>query len=213
MTFLFDFDGTLVDSMPRWERKMLNILESYGVAYPDDIIRTLTPLGDNGCAELFIKMGVPLSKEEIFRLMDAYAIPAYRDSIPAKPTVEETLRYLHSKGHTLAVLTASPHTLLDPCLKRLGLWDVFDRVWSCDDFHTGKTDIAIYGKCAEALGVGVGECVFLDDNYNALETARASGMRTVGVFDESSRIYTEQIRALCDGYVEVLHELIALFSL
>ena len=41
MTYLFDFDGTLVDSMPRWIRKMLRILDEYGIAYGEDIIRTI----------------------------------------------------------------------------------------------------------------------------------------------------------------------------
>ena len=212
-TYLFDFDGTLVDSMPTFIRVMLRILDEEGIGYGEDIVNIITPLGYHGTAEYFRSLGIRESAEALVARMNAYALFEYRERILAKEGVADTLRALAERGASLNVLTASPHAMLDPCLLRLGLYDLFDHVWSCDDFHTGKTDIAIYGKCAEALGVGVGECVFLDDNYNALETARASGMRTVGVFDESSRIYTEQIRALCDGYVEVLHELIALFSL
>ena len=42
-TYLFDFDGTLVDSMPNWAKQMLSILDDYNVDYPDDIIKTVTP--------------------------------------------------------------------------------------------------------------------------------------------------------------------------
>ena len=39
MTLLFDFDGTLVDSMPTYSNMMLRILGEYNVKYPDDIIK------------------------------------------------------------------------------------------------------------------------------------------------------------------------------
>ena len=47
---VFDFDGTLVDSMPTWGGKMLRILKEEGVSYPDNIIEIITPLGDAGTA-------------------------------------------------------------------------------------------------------------------------------------------------------------------
>ena len=56
-TYLFDFDGTLVDSMPTYGAMMLRILDEYGVKYPSDIIKIITPLGFIGTAEYFIKMG------------------------------------------------------------------------------------------------------------------------------------------------------------
>ena len=38
-TYIFDFDGTLVDSMPYWAQKVLGILDDCGVAYPADVIK------------------------------------------------------------------------------------------------------------------------------------------------------------------------------
>ena len=49
--YLFDFDGTLVDSMPTYVSVMLRILDENGVKYEDDIIKTITPLGYKGTAE------------------------------------------------------------------------------------------------------------------------------------------------------------------
>ena len=48
--YLFDFDGTLVDSMPAWETTMLRILNENHINYPPDIIKTITPLGFAGTA-------------------------------------------------------------------------------------------------------------------------------------------------------------------
>ena len=57
-TYLFDFDGTLVDSMPVFGGVMLKILNEYGIKYGDDILKTITPLGYVGTAKYFIGMGL-----------------------------------------------------------------------------------------------------------------------------------------------------------
>ena len=148
-TYIFDFDGTLVDSMPYWAQKVLNILDDCGVRYPSDIIKIVTPLGDRGTAEYMRDtLGVPLPLEEIFRQMDAFALVKYRDVIEIKEGVREYLARLRAAGCTLHVLTASPHEMLDPCLKRIGIFDWFDHVWSCEDFGTSKSDPEIYKMAA-----------------------------------------------------------------
>lgn len=48
--YLFDFDGTLVDSMPTFIASALRVLDENGVAYQADIIHTITPLGFKGTA-------------------------------------------------------------------------------------------------------------------------------------------------------------------
>ncbi|MBR4072858.1 MAG: HAD family hydrolase, partial [Clostridia bacterium] len=152
---LFDFDGTLVDSMPCWTEKVLNILRITNTPYPENIIELITPLGDKGTAEYFRnQLNVPLTYEEMFDLMDSYALPMYRDKIPLKESVAEFLNNMSEK-YSLNVLTASPHKMLDPCLKRLGIYGAFDNVWSCDDFKTTKSDVNIYKKVAEKLGCKV----------------------------------------------------------
>ena len=49
-TYLFDFDGTLVDSMPTYISAMLKILDDHNIQYADDIVKTITPLGVLGTA-------------------------------------------------------------------------------------------------------------------------------------------------------------------
>ena len=57
-TYLFDFDGTLVDSMPTYVSSMLRILDENNVQYKSDIVKIITPLGIPGTAEYFINMGL-----------------------------------------------------------------------------------------------------------------------------------------------------------
>ena len=208
-TFLFDFDGTLVDSMPTYSALMLRILNEHGVEYGEDIIKIITPLGYNGTATYFIEeLGMDKSHEYLTSLMLKYAVDAYTNVVPAKEYVVESLRELKARGASLNVLTASPHEALDPCLKRLRIYDLFDNVWSCNDFGTTKADPEIYRMAAERMGVSVGEVIFLDDNLNADKTAKMAGMVVYGVYDESSAEYVDEMKAATDKYIYDFRELL-----
>lgn len=210
-TYLFDFDGTLVDSMPTYAALMLNLLKEYNIPHTPDIIKTTTPLGYHGTAELFHRMGLPLPVEEIVSIMTRRAVEAYTFHVPAKAYVPDVLRALRARGDRLNVLTASPHAMLDPCLKRLRLYELFDHVWSCDDFKTTKADPQIYRMAAKEIGAPVSEVIFLDDNPGADRTAKAAGMRVIGVYDDSSAEYEQEMRCICDAYIHDFSELPAYF--
>lgn len=211
MTHLFDFDGTLVDSMPTYVAVMLKILDDRGIAYGEDIVKIITPLGFRGTAEYFKTMGVEAETDELVRLMNEYAYKEYAYNIQAKSNVISTLRKLKEKGDGLNVLTASPHITLDVCLKRLGIYDIFDNVWSCDDFKTTKSDPQIYKSAAEKIGVPINEILFSDDNFNADKTAKQAGMTVCGVYDESSSLYVDEIKKISDYYIYDFSELLDLF--
>lgn len=200
-TYLFDFDGTLVDSMPTFSSVMLRILDENNISYSDDIIKIITPLGLVGTANYFKNMGIEMSTEEIMKKMGEYLLYEYTYTIPAKEYVIDALGELKEKGASLNILTASPHITLDPCLKRIGIFDMFDNVWSCDDFATSKADPDIYVMAAERLNKKPFEVLFLDDNLNADKTAKQAGMKVCGVYDDSSKDYTEEIKKVADYYI------------
>lgn len=209
---IFDMDGTLIDSMPTFVSSMLKILDENGISYSDDIVRIITPLGLNGTAEYFLKLGVPLTKEELINLMGKYMLYEYVNNIPAKNNVIKVLKALKEKGVSINVLTASPHITLDACLKRLGIFDLFDNVWSCDDFSTTKANPEIYKMAAERLGEKVENILFLDDNLNANLTAKKAGMKVCGVYDDSSKEYIEEIKNATDYFIYDFCELSKIFK-
>ena len=88
-TWLFDFDGTLVDSMPTYGKMMLGILDSRGVAYPPHVLKITTPLGYEKTAAYFRTLGVTDTVDELVAYMNATALEAYANHIPAKPHVAE----------------------------------------------------------------------------------------------------------------------------
>ena len=208
-TYLFDFDGTLVDSMPTYAGLMLRILKENNVAHGDDIIKIITPLGFIGTAKYFRdKLGMDMEEDALIALMREYATYEYANNIPAKSNVISVLQKLKERGADLNVLTASPHSSLDPCLKRLGIWDIFSNVWSCDDFGTTKADPNIYRMAADRMGVSAEEVWFLDDNINADKTAIAAGMKVCGVYDDSSEDLVDEMKAVCHRYIYDFTELL-----
>lgn len=207
-TYLFDFDGTLVDSMPAFISVMKRILDEHGISYSDDIVKIITPLGYHGTAAYFRTLGISTPTEQLIEQMNQYAHPAYLYDIPAKADVIETLQALKQQGASLNVLTASPHAVLDPCLKRIGIWELFDHVWSCDDFQTTKADPNIYHLAADRLGQRVEDVIFVDDNVNAVRTARQAGMRAWGIYDDSSRDCVDEMKQTADRYVTNFDELL-----
>ena len=207
-TYLFDFDGTLVDSMPTYASVMLRVLDENGAEYPPDVIKMITPLGSLGTAKYFQSCGVKLTVEQILTDMAKYLLYEYENNIVAKEGVADALREMKEKGYSLNVLTASPHLTLDPCLKRNGIWELFDNVWSCDDFGTTKSNPEIYKMAAERLGRSVGEVIFVDDNVNAVKTAKEAGMISFGIFDPSSEEYVDEMKRSTDRYVYNFAELL-----
>lgn len=200
--YLFDFDGTLADSMPYWGEKMLRILREFNISYPDDIIKTIAPLGDRGTAEYFRDvMGVPLTVEEMIQRMDAFATEKYRTDVCLKEGVLDTLNRLKAEGCSLNVLTASPHRMVDLCLDRLGIFDMFDHVWTCEDFGIMKSDPEIYLRASEILGVPPREVAFFDDNLYAIGTAVKAGVYTVAVYDLSGEDFTDELKRIADRYI------------
>ncbi len=209
--YLFDFDGTLVDSMPTFVSAMLRILDENHISYDHSIIKIITPLGLSGTAEYYINhLGVKMSREQLMSVMKEYMLDAYFHTIPAKENVPEVLKALKAQGASLNVLTASPHITLDACLKRLGLWALFDNVWSCDDFNTTKANPQIYVMAAKKMNRPVEDILFLDDNLNADLTAKAAGMKVCGVYDKSSDDYVDQMKAVTDFYIYDFKELLDL---
>ena len=207
--YLFDFDGTLVDSMPTFGAIMKRMLDENNIPYGEDIVKIITPLGYEGTAKYFREeMGLSLPLDEVIKTLGEWALYEYANNITAKNNVLKVLTELKEQGARLNVLTASPHILLDPCLKRLGMFDLFDNVWSCDDFNTTKADPEIYLKAAEKIGADVKDVLFLDDNYNADKTAKSAGMKVCGVYDESSKDYVQEMKELCDLYIYDFSELL-----
>ncbi len=206
---VFDFDGTLVDSMPYFASLMIRILDEEKISYPSDIVKIITPLGYGGTADYFREvLGLGVERNALIGRMLALAKEDYENRIPLKEGVKEGLLALKERGISLNILTASPHDVLDICLERLEVWNLFDHIWSCEDFGTTKADPDIYRQVADRMGIGVDEYIFIDDNLNAVATAKRAGVKSFGIYDKSGEDFAEDLRRIADGYLMTLLDLL-----
>ncbi len=175
---------------------VLQFLQEQAIPYPDDIIRHITPLGNHGAVKYFQEhLGLDMDEDEAVDRVQAIMLPNYRDVIPLKEGVYDFLVAAKAAGHSLHVLTASPHLTVKPCLTRVGVIDMFENLWSCEDFATTKSDPGIY-TAAERIGVNAVGCVFFDDNIIAVTTAVKAGMPTIAVHDDSGEAFKAKMKAV-----------------
>ena len=205
---VFDLDGTLVDSMQRYAAGILSVLDDEGIPYTPDLIGILTPLGYTKSAELYRTMGVPGTVEDIVRRIENKLVEQYANYIPLKEGVGDYLRKRKAEGAKLYVLTASPHIVTDVCLQHNGVYDLFDAVWSVEDYGIAKGDVRVYEAVAERIGCRTEDISFFDDNVTALSTGKQAGCYTIAVYDRHSE---EAFAALCahgDMHIRSFAELI-----
>ena len=182
-------------------RSVLQVLDENHITYGPEIIETVTPLGYPNSARLFQTMGVPGTVEEIVGRFMELLYREYAHHIPLKPGVADYLRRLKAEGRKLCVLTGSPHLLTDVCLQRGGIWELFDHVWSVDDFGISKDNPAIYRQVMEHLGCTGSDITLYDDNLTACATAAGAGWYTVGVKDRQKEEVLQQTRRTVDCYL------------
>ena len=122
LAYLFDFDGTLVDSMPTFISSMLRILDENDIQYDDSLIKTITPLGLDGTASYYIDtLGLAMEKEQLVLLIKEYLYDAYLRTIPAKANVITTLEELKALGKdTFSISRGMVGTMADT--KGVDIW-------------------------------------------------------------------------------------------
>ena len=185
--YIFDLDGTLVDSMPRFAKGILKIADDAGISYDGELLKILTPLGYRGSAEYYVReLGVKDSVDHIVKQIENNLEYEYANNILPKSGVKEYLFHLHELGARLFVLTASPHLVTDVCLKRNGLYDLFEQVWSVDDFSLTKSDTRLFYEVADRLSCKPEEIHYFDDSLIALKNAKKAGYITYAVYDAQS---------------------------
>lgn len=177
-TFLFDFDGTVADSIPGIMATLKKTREVMGVAYDLDYAKSLigTPL---------VKMGVNLCGEDrAAEFVDTYRM-SYLDwgaeMIRYFDGMEDLLKDLNKAGLTCAVVTSKRRDSLDKNLDFLKGHDLFDLLVtkeSTDFFkpHPAPVEYALTGLNAEAK-----RAVMIGDTHYDIECGRGADVRTIGV--------------------------------
>lgn len=187
--YLFDMDGTLVDTESVGPQVFDAVFSKYGVRLTDEE------------KELFLKVwrrdGADIKEDAYLeRLRQKYGIdvePAaflleffdsYKRAIveaDALPGVETFLKAAHSNGKRLAVVTSSKHDQAQAILDSHTWSEFFDLIVAEEDITKFKPDPESYLIAVQRLGLRPEDCAVFEDAKNGTIAGKAAGMLVVGL--------------------------------
>jgi HAD superfamily hydrolase (TIGR01549 family) len=167
---VFDWDGTLVDTMSMIYRANVASLGHYGITMSREWFRDrYTPDWRRGYAEL----GIP---EHLWdEMAGRWASEMARMRPRAMPWARGALRDLRRHGVRVGLVTASTRGVVEPSIERLNLAGVFETAWYSDDVALSKPHPEALERALEELGVAPGDTVYVGDTTVDLEMATAAG--------------------------------------
>ena len=198
---IFDFDGTLVDSMFIWDTFGEDYLRTLGKEPKENLTEIFKTFTLEQAAEYYREhYGVTLSVEEIVNGVNEMVAEIYRTKVTLKSGVLEFLRDLQSQGVKMCVATVTDRPVVEDLLNHLGIRDFFVDILTCADVGYNKETPHIYRAALEVLGTSKEETVVFEDALHALTTAKKDGFKVAAVYDRYERNQT-QMKENGDYYI------------
>ena len=197
---IFDADGTLMDSMPMWNRITYDYADFKGIYAPPGLSKIMNEMCLEQCAAYYKqKLGAEGTEEEIMSEIVEMSAERYRTSVPEIKNAAAFLCMLKQNDIRTALATASDLSTLTPALHRLGMLENLDILESCTTIGKSKEHPDIYLKCAADFDASPEECVVFEDALYAVRTAKKAGFSVIGLLTAELTAEEEaEFRALCD---------------
>lgn len=211
--FLFDFDGTIVDSMGMWGRVDMTIVERHGGTVPPDFLDILVPLSEEETAQCFLDHGCSGTVESIMNEINELANAEYANTIAVKPGAKRLIESLRESGARLGLVTAATLERILPCLERNGMSGYFNLILTCDSVEMPKSDPEIYRLALRYLNAQPEQAVFFDDSLTAIRTAKQAGLGTIGVYDDHAAKNWDNMKQAADATLTSFEECLPTDSL
>lgn len=198
---IFDFDGTLVDSMFIWESFGEDYLRSLGKEPKENLRKTVATFTLEQVAEHYRKhYGVTLSVEEIISNANEIVLKSYRTKVRLKSGVADFLEKLKNQGVNMCVATVTDRFIVEDVLKRLGVRKYFSEIFTCSEVGCSKESSEIYNVALDYLKTDKKDTIVFEDSFYALMTAKNAGFSVAGVFDKHEKNQV-QMKANADYYI------------
>ena len=178
--FIFDLDGTLIDSMPAHYDAWAVIGKKYGFEFPLDLFYSVAGMPTvkivdvlNEKYGLSMDAAVVLSEKEdsFLEMMDTIK--------PIEEVVEVVKRY-HGEM-AMSVGTGGKRSVAVKALEATGLDRYFNILTAADDVENHKPEPDTFLRCARLMGVFPEDCLVFEDAELGIKAAEAAGMRYIDV--------------------------------
>lgn len=187
---IFDFDGTLIDSVPDLADATNAMLTTLGKdTYPLDTIRNWVGNGSRMLVERALVGKIEVLEDELTVEETEHAeqvfFDAYKNLSDSKtvayPNVDSGLRHLKEAGYTLALVTNKPIRFVPKILESFGWTSLFDMVLGGDSLTTKKPDPAPLLHVCDKLGVMQDKAVMIGDSRNDILAGQNAKIDTLGL--------------------------------
>lgn len=199
---IFDLDGTLLDSMAIWQTIDSDYIRSKGLVPEKNLSDKLINTTIRQAAQYF-KNNYPLTEgidtiiDEINNMTEDF----YINEAPLKEGVADFLKHLKICGVKMCVATATDRHLAQAALKRNGVLDCFDGVFTCSEAGHSKNEPHIFREAIDFLGTEKDSTWVFEDASHAITTAKKEGFKICGIYDKWAKD-AEIIQAASDIYLK-----------
>jgi phosphoglycolate phosphatase len=176
---LFDWDGTLVDSLGAFHRANARVMDAFGLPF-DEVVYRRHYVPD--WRLMYLRLGIPGDRlDEANELW--HATFAAGTDVIAFAGVAAALRALRDDGADLGIVTAGDRSVVVPQLERTGLAELLPiRVFG-DDLPVHKPDPAPLRLALRTLGLEdrPDAAAYVGDTPTDMRMAVAAGCRPIGI--------------------------------
>ena len=180
--YIFDLDGTLIDTMPlhyrAWDAAMRS--EGLKVKLDEDLFYSLGGVPTVRVAELIGQhYGMTVDAQKVFRAKEALFLELQADARLIKPVADFARNA--ALTHPMAIASGGTRDIVERSLELAGLTSLFSAVVTADDVVHGKPAPDMFLLAARLLGVEPTKCLVFEDAEPGIKGALAAGMQVVRV--------------------------------
>ncbi|MBO4211274.1 MAG: HAD family phosphatase [Oscillospiraceae bacterium] len=203
---LFDFDGTLFDSMYVWDDVGELFLRWQGKEPKPSMRENVSTMSLHQCACFFQKeYSLSMSPEAIMASFTEIVARRYAEEIQPKPGAVTLLEMLRQRGIGIGIVTASERSLVEAALQRCGMINLIDAIFTCSELGCGKDRPDIFRRAMEYFAADRSSTLVFEDALHALITAKADGFTVAAVFDRHE-LQQEALQSSSDFYLSDLSQ-------
>lgn len=208
--FIFDLDGTLIDSMGIWKQLDIDYLAKFQIPMPSNLQQEIEGLSFHDTAIYFKEhFGIPDTIEEILEDWNQMSYDIYCHQVPLKPGAKTILEYARTHHIPCGIATSNTLDLVMGVLKHHNIDSYFDTIITAGDVGKGKPAPDVFLAAAKRLQVSPEECLVFEDIVAGIDGAHNAGMTVVAVKDAYSAYQEDQKIEKADFFIENFEEILA----
>ena len=185
--FIFDLDGTLIDTEKLYRKYWPMALRDYGYELSDERALMLRSLGRPFAPAQFKEWyGEDFDYNLVRQRRKEYVeghIEKY--GIELRPGVKEILEYLRDKNITVAIATATDLERTTKYLEMTQISEYFTDIICATMVKCGKPAPDIYKFACEKLNKKPSECFAVEDAPNGVKSAYDAGLKVIFIPDQA----------------------------